>query len=176
MGKRLVRWELGGAVFTAVMGVLLHFAYDWSGQSPWAAMTAAVNESVWEHMKLLFVPVFLFTMVQLWFLGRAYPNLLAARAVSTLTGLALIPTLFYTYMGVLGYGIKWVNISIFYLSALAAFALDIRLLRRGRFDSPWQQLLGLAALWALAFLFVWWTFRAPLLGLWRDPVAGGYGI
>lgn len=176
MGRKLFFWELAGFAWTAAAGTALHFLYDWSGGSAAAALIAAVNESTWEHMKLLFVPVFLFTMLQLWFLGRAYPNLLAARAVSTLTGLALIPTLFYTYMGVLGYGIKWVNISIFYLSALAAFALDIRLLRRGRFDSPWQQLLGLAALWALAFLFVWWTFRAPLLGLWRDPVAGGYGI
>jgi len=176
MGRKLFFWELAGFVWTAAAGTALHFLYGWSGGSAAAALIAAVNESTWEHMKLLFVPVFLFTLVQLGFLGKSRPNLLAVRAVSTLTGLVLIPGLFYTYAGVLGYSLPWVNISVFYLSALAAFALDCRLLRRGRFDSPWQQLLGLAVLWALAFLFVWWTFRPPLLGLWRDPGMGGCGI
>ena len=31
MGKRLFYWELAGALFTAAMGTLLHFVYDWSG-------------------------------------------------------------------------------------------------------------------------------------------------
>ena len=29
MGKRLFYWELAGALFTAAMGTLLHFVYDW---------------------------------------------------------------------------------------------------------------------------------------------------
>ena len=98
------------------------------------------------------------------------------RAVSTLTGLTLIPVLFYTYSGVLGQGIPWVNIAIFYLSALLMFALDARLLRKGRFSAPWQQLLGLAVLWALAFVFVWCTFRPPQLNLWQPPTIGCCGI
>lgn len=176
MGKRLVRWELGGAVFTAVMGVLLHFAYDWSGQSPWAAMTAAVNESVWEHMKLLFVPVFVWSVVQLWFHGRNYPNFLAARTAALLAGLTLIPTLYYTYTGALGRQAAWANILIFFLAVAAVFWLDHRLLKRGWGGRAWQQLAGLLVLWALAFLFVYCTFYPVRLPLWQDPVTGGYGI
>ena len=159
MGKRLFYWELAGALFTAAMGTLLHFVYDWSGGWGAAAAFSAVNESTWEHMKLLFFPMFLFSVVQVCCLGRNYPNFLAARGVSTVTGVALIPVLFYTYTGVLG-----------------AFALDFRLLRRGRFTSLWQQILGLLALWGLAFLFVYCTFHPPELGLWQDPVTLGYGL
>ena len=122
------------------------------------------------------MPMFLFSVVQIGGQGRNYPNFLAVRAVSTLTGLALIPILFYTYTGILGYHISWVNIAIFYLSALAAFWLDFRLLRRGNFSAPWQQVLGLAVLWALAFAFVWCTFRPPELGLWQAPAVGCLGL
>ena len=76
----------------------------------------------------------------------------------------------------LGRHLLWADIAVFYLSVLGAFALDFRLLRRGRFTSLWQQILGLLALWGLAFLFVYCTFHPPELGLWQDPVTLGYGL
>lgn len=176
MGKRLLCWELAGALFTAVLGTLLHFVYGWSGGWSVAAAFSAVNESTWEHMKLLFFPLFLFSVVQVCVMGRNYPNFLAVRAVSILTGLVLIPVLFYTYTGVLGRSVDWVNIALFFLAALGAFLLDFRLLRRSRLSAPWQQILGLIVLWALAFCFVWCTFHPVELALWRDPVTGGYGV
>ena len=176
MRKRLFFWELAGFLFTSAMGSLLHFAYEWSGGSLAAAVVSAVNESTWEHMKLLFVPMFLFSVVQACVLGKNYPNFLAVRAVSIVTGLALIPVLYYTYTGVWGQMRDWANIAVFFLAALGAFLLDFYLLRRNRLSAPWQQVLGLIVLWALAFCFVWCTFRPPHIALWRDPLTGTYGI
>lgn len=176
MRKRLLLWELGGFLFTGAAGTLLHFVYDWTGGNTLAAAFSAVNESTWEHMKLLFFPLFLFSIVQVCRMGRNYPNFPAVRAVSTVAGLALIPILFYTYTGVLGFDVMWADIAVFYLADLGAFALDFILLRRGRLSAPWQQVLGLAVLWGLAFCFVWCTFRPPQIALWRDPVTGQYGI
>ena len=96
MRKRLFFWELAGFLFTSAVGSLLHFVYEWSGGSLAAAVVSAVNESTWEHMKLLFVPMFLFSVVQVCVLGKTYPNFLAVRAVSIVTGLTLIPVLYYT--------------------------------------------------------------------------------
>lgn len=176
MRRRLLFWELGGFLFTGILGTLLYFAYGWSGGSALAAAFSAVNGSVWEHMKLLFLPLFLFSVVQVCLLGRNYPSLPAVRAVSAVTGAALIPILFYTYTGVAGRSFPWADAAIFVLADLAAFALDFRLLLRGRLSRGWQQLLGLAALWALAFCFIWCSFRPVRLPLWRDPAAGIYGI
>lgn len=176
MRKRLVYWELGGFLFVGALGTLLHFAYEWSGGSALAAAFSAVNESTWEHMKLLFFPMFFFSVVQVCAMGKNYPNFLAARAVSMLTGLALIPVLFYTYTGILGFHMMWADIAVFFLADLGAFLTDYRLLRRGRMSSPWAQVAGLAVLWLLAFCFVWCTFRPVQLALWRDPVTGIYGL
>lgn len=176
MRKRLFFWELAGFLLTSAVGSLLHFVYEWSGGSLAAAVISAVNESTWEHMKLLFVPIFLFSVVQACVLGKDYPNFLAVRAVSILVGLLLIPVLYYTYTGVWGQMRDWANIAVFFLAALGAFLLDFYLLRRNRLSAPWQQVLGLIVLWALAFCFVWCTFRPPHIALWRDPLTGTYGI
>lgn len=176
MNRRLFYWELAGFLLTGALGTLLHFVYDWSGGSALAAAFSAVNESTWEHMKLLFVPVFLFSVVQVCLLGRDCPHLLWSRALSTLAGLALIPVLFYTYSGVLGRSVTWVNIAVFYLADAGLFALDGWLLRRGRRGTLWQQVAGLAVLWGLMFIFVLCTFRPPHIALWQDPVTGQYGI
>ena len=176
MRKRLFFWELAGFLFTSAVGSLLHFVYEWSGGSLAAAVVSAVNESTWEHMKLLFVPMFLFSVVQVCVLGKTYPNFLAVRAVSIVTGLTLIPVLYYTYTGAWGQMRDWANIAVFFLAALGAFLLDCSLLRRNRLSSPWQQVLGLVMLWALAFCFVWCTFRPIHIALWWDPLTGTYGI
>ena len=176
MRKRLFFWELAGFLFTGLAGTLLHFVYDWSGDSLWTAAFSAVNESTWEHMKLLFFPLFFFSVIQVCALGRNYPNFPAVRAVSTLVGLALIPILYYTYTGILGRHLTWADILVLFLADLGAFWLDFCLLRRGRLSEPWQQVTGLVVLWALAFCFVWCTFRPPHIALFRDPVTRFYGI
>ena len=176
MRKHLFFWEAAGFAVTAALGTLLHFVYQWSGENTLAASFSGVNESTWEHMKLLFVPVFLFSVVQMCCMGRSCPNFLAVRGTSVLAGLALIPVLYYTYTGVWGDSVAWVNIAIFFLADLGMFMLDDYLLRQGRRAALWAQLVGLAVLWGLAFLFIWCTFRPPHIALWQDPVTGGFGI
>ena len=176
MGKRLRNWELAGFFWTVLAGTALHFLYDWTGGAAWAAVASAVNESVWEHMKLLFVPAFVFTLVQQAALGRQYPNLPAARAVSLLAALAFLPAAYYAYTGALGVHALWADILLFVLAAALLFWLDCHLLRRGAFDAGWQQALGLLVLWALLFAFVWCTFRPPRLPLWQDPSTGSHGL
>jgi hypothetical protein len=176
MRKHLITWELAGFLWTVIAGTLLHFAYAWSGNHPVVAAFSSVNESVWEHMKLLLIPVFLFSVVQVCFPGKDYRNFLAARGLSAMAGVLLIPVLVYTYTGALGRDFLWADIAIFVAAAALTFALDSALLRRGALSSGWMQLLGLVLLWGMLFLFVWCTYRPPEFPLWRDPLTLGYGI
>lgn len=143
MGRRWRFWPLTGFLTAAVLGTLAHFAYRWSGGALLAGVFCAVNESVWEHMKLLFFPVFLFTAAQ--FCVGERDGLLAARAVSVTAGLALIPTLYYTYTGVWGDHVLWADAAIFYLSAAVTFWMDDLLHRQrrsGRWDARWRDWCG----------------------------------
>lgn len=98
------------------------------------------------------------------------------RAVSVTAGLALIPTLYYTYTGIWGDHTLWADAAIFYLSAAVTFWLDDLLHRQRRLWKMGCQVAGLVWLWVLAFLFVWWTFSPPHIALFRDPLTGLYGI
>ena len=121
-------------------------------------------------------PALLFTMIQIAAAQERDGAIPAVRAVSITAGLLLIPVLYYTYTGILGRHVLWADIAIFYLAAALTFRLDSCLRRRRRLWGPWPQAAGLLWLWGLAFLFVWWTFRPPHIGLFLDPATGGYGI
>ena len=83
------KWEIIGLFVVIGLGNLLHFVYEWSGESPIAAAFSGVNESTWEHMKLLAVPWLIWTAAEGFALrGR---GVLAARTAGLLTGILLIP-------------------------------------------------------------------------------------
>ena len=131
MQKRLLRWELIGFAFTGAVGTLLHFVYEWTGGNPLIAAFCAVNESTWEHMKLLFVPFFLFTMVEFIVFAEPLRSCFAAKAASILLGLLTIPVLFYSLGGMFGKTPDWVNIAIFFLADALLYLMSFRLLTRG---------------------------------------------
>lgn len=90
-----------------------------------------------------------------------------ALSIGTLVGLALIPILFYTYTGVLGFSVMAIDIAIFYISVLGAFLIgwflnDNRELanRRG---------LLLTCLVILAILFFIFSYYPPEIGLFQEP-------
>ena len=78
MIRRLIRQEVISALIVLIAGILLHFVYQWSGKNSAVAVISSVNESVWEHMKLLFVPTAIDTLVRFWVKGHIYPNFPAA--------------------------------------------------------------------------------------------------
>ena len=175
MKKTLFRWQAASFIFVSIAGTLLHFAYDWSGQSVLLAPFSGVNESTWEHMKLFFWPMFVFSFAESTALEPDHENFWCAHLVGTLAGLFFIPALFYTYTGVWGMRIDWINISIFYISTAIAHLASGHVLRRGSgmFCKP-VIALGILCLFAAAFII--FTFCTPEIPLFRDPVDGTYGI
>ena len=164
------KWELIGLFFTIGAGNLLHFVYEWCGKSVLAVPFSGVNESTWEHMKLLAVPWLIWTAAEGFLLrGR---GILAARAAGLVTGLLFIPAVYYTYTGALGVSSSLVNILIFQAAVLAGFAVTWHMLKRRQFSAAVWQIAAGALLLALAALFLWWTFAPPALPLFTDPVTG----
>ncbi len=173
MDDRHRKWETAGLLLTLIAGNLLHFVYGWSGSSPVAAAFSAVNESTWEHMKLLAVPWIAWSLAEAVSGGGAA---LFPRALGLLAGLIAIPAAFYTYSGATGQAHHLVNILIFQLSVLLAFAVSRWARESKRFQGGAWRLLGLAVLLAVGALFLRWTYRAPDLPLFTDPATGLTGI
>lgn len=167
-------WQFLGFAVTSLFGTVLHFLYDWLGKTAWVAPFSGVNESTWEHMKLLFWPMLLFAFAQRFFFPEC-KNFWGVKLRGTLLGLALIPVLFYTYNGVVGKSPDWLNIAIFFVSAAIAYLYESRLFRSHKADTNANKA-ALAVLGILAILFVAFTFWTPQIGIFEDPLTGTYGI
>ena len=174
MKRKTELWQLMGFALTSLGGTLLHFLYDWLGGAAWIAPFSGVNESTWEHMKLLFWPMFFFALLQGLFF-RDYENFWNVKLRGMLLGLILIPILFYTYNGAVSKSPDWLNIAIFFISAAAAYVCETRLFNKGRVYKISERG-AFAILFTIAALFVIFTFRTPKIGIFKDPLTGAFGI
>ena len=91
-----------GILFVSIAGTLAHFVYEWSNNNYILGFFFPVNESTWEHMKLFFFPMLLFSVWMNQKFKEEYPCVTGALLAGTLLGTFLIPVLFYTYSGILG--------------------------------------------------------------------------
>lgn len=175
MKKSFLVWQVAGFVFVGVMGVFLHFLFDLTGQSVWVAPFSAVNESIGEHMKLLFFPMLLFAAMEYFVVGRQYPEFWCVKRIGILSATFLIPLLYYTLSAIFGTTPDWVNIAIFFLCDAIGFWLENRGLRKGDISCKSPQ----SAVWTLllfAALFVFLTFFPPQIPLYADPLTHTYGF
>lgn len=173
MRRQVWLWQLFGFAVAALGGTLLHFLYGWLGEAAWIAPFSGVNESTWEHMKLLFWPMLLFAAVESFFF-REREDFWCVKLRGTLLGLVLIPVLFYTYNGVVGPSPDFLNIIIFFVSAAIAYGYETVMLYREARDCRGR--VALALLGTVGVLFVIFTFATPRLGIFLDPLTGTYGI
>ena len=167
-------WQLMGFAVTSLGGTILHFLYEWLGNSVLVAPFSGVNESTWEHMKLLFWPMFLFAIVESFFF-KEEKDYWCVKLKGIIFGIILIPILFYTYNGVIGKSPDWINIAIFFISAAAAYVYETKLFKAEKANCKFPKL-TFGALCVIALLFVIFTFATPEIGIFKDPLTGGYGI
>ena len=174
MKKEAFLWGLGGFTFTGIFGTFLHFLYDLSGQKLWAAVLSGVNESTWEHMKLLFFSMLIFAVLE-WFFWGTRKDFWCVQLQSILLGQILIPVIFYTYNGAVGKSPDWLNISIFFICALFAYRYQTKkyLQESTACTFPAMAFIGLCG---IGILFALFTFFPPEIGLFLDPISGTYGI
>jgi len=112
MKNTLKKSEIFGAIFVMVFGTLMHFFYDWSGKNPVVALFAPYNESTWEHLKLLFFPVLIYSVFQYAYIGKQYSGYLTGRLAGIVSGALTIVIIFYTYMAVFKHSILWIDLSV----------------------------------------------------------------
>ena len=168
MKKRSILWQAAGFALVTFGGTILHFLYDWTGGSVLIAPFSGINESTWEHMKLLFWPLFLFALVQrLFFMEQE--NFWCVKLAEILLGLALIPVLFYTYNGVFGKSPDWINIAIFYFTTGLVFRFEWWAFKQDRLKCRYPPL-AFAVICLIGVTFVMFTFAPPRIPLFRNPI------
>lgn len=173
MKKSIFFWQIAGFIFTSILGVILHFLFDWTGQSVFVAPFSAVNESIWEHTKLLFFPMLLFAIIENIYVGKRYNNFWCIKFRGMLSSILLIPTLYYTINGVLGSTPDIVNIAIFFVVNAWVYIKETRCFKKNNISCRFPVFYVLTF---LVLLFVLFTFLPPHIPLFQDPLTQTYGF
>lgn len=154
-------------LFVALLGTLGHFFYEWSGYNYYVGLFFPVNESTWEHMKLFFFPSLLCYIITCFIKKDDMPVFLYTFPKAILLGTFLIPVLFYTYSGILGFTVTFIDIAIFYISVIVAYFYLYK--ATISMTTPKYPLLLNIVLLVLALLFMYFSYNPPALGIFQVP-------
>lgn len=156
------------------LGCFFHFAYNASHKNKFIGFFSAVNESVWEHIKIALSGLFVYSIITAIIFG-SMPNYLVALALSAFLMITLIPAIYYPIRMIIKKEIIWLDIIEFFLVVLAsqwAFFSVLYMGNAGLF-------MTCASVVALIFIFACYaifTFFPPKLEIFRDPTNGKYGL
>lgn len=174
LSRRVLAFEIAGTLFIIFLGTAFHFTFDLSGGNVLVGSFSAVNESVWEHLKLAFWPSLLWMLITIAPLRRNVNNFFAAKAIGAFFMVVFIPAVFYLYTTVIGDNAA-IDIGVFIVAVILGQIISYRLFKAHKFPA-WTEKAAIAAMVLLAVAFVVFTFYPPHLSLFREPTDGHYGI
>lgn len=197
MDKNKIRnYQVFSNIFVCILGTLLHFTYELSGENSIIASFSAVNESVWEHLKLLFFPMLLTTIIGYFYcannkvlgtsptgfaceggsgsyIGKNVPNFLCSKMIGIITAMLFTVIFFYTYSGILGNNIAIIDISLFFVATILGEYVAYKLMNS---TFKCNTKIAIFALILIGICFLTFTYSAPKIGIFKDPITKTYGI
>jgi hypothetical protein len=175
MHRTIRNWESAGLLWILLAGSAAHFAFAWTGYPRLGALLFAVNESVWEHLKLAFWPAFILACVEFPFLRPRTRNFWAAKGLALWIMPLTIVVLFYSYRTLLGRSVLPLDITIFALAAGLGQWASYRVLTGRQITLAWRVAANVGLV-VLVLCFSLLTYYPPRLALFEDSHTHTYGI
>lgn len=175
--KRLKKWFIIFVPILFLSAALFHVIYDLSGQNIVVGLFSAVNESIWEHCKLvIFPPILLWS---LFYIINKKPlsinrnKWFTSALAAVITMIITIPLLFYFYTQALGVEYLWVDIFISFLSVLFGQLIGLHIYKHTKgIDCR----IAILILVMIIIVFALLTLYPPKRPIFRDSVTGKYGV
>lgn len=166
----LKKFQIWGAIFSIILGTLLHFTYELTNQNFLVGLFSAINESTWEHLKLLITPMIIFSIFEYFLYGKNIDNFFIIRAISILIGMFLIISSFYTYTGILGKNYLPLDIATFFIGVIGAYYFSYKFFQKPILTSNNVNLLGLIIIVLILFSIIYFTIQPLNINLFKDPL------
>ena len=169
MKEKIKKFHFISFIIVSILGTLLHFTYEWSGENTFVGFFSAVNESTWEHLKLTFFPMLLTTVIGYFYIGKENEKYICGRTKGILAGIIFIISFFYTYTGVLGENIAIIDIASFFIGVIIAELVSYNIINLENYNC--NKTISILSLILLFICFIIFTYNAPNLGIFKDPNA-----
>ncbi len=169
----ILKYQIASIIFSIIVGSILHFTYELSGNNAIVATFSAVNESVWEHLKLVFFPMLITTIIGYFAFRDIVPNFICAKTIGIIFSIVFIPVFFYTYTGIIGTHNLFMDILSFFIAIIIGEYIAYVYMLNG-----WEcnKTVSVIVLIILSLIFIIFTFNPPKLKLFQEQSTGIYGI
>lgn len=171
---KIKNWFIIVVLVCLLLGTLLHFTYEWSGEDKIVAIYSAVNESTWEHLKLVFYPMTIMAIIGTFVIKKQKNNYWAGQAIGILTAMTFITVFFYTYTGIIGENFAILDIASFIVAILLGEYVTYKIITsEKKYD---MEKISIVLIIALFLSFLVYTYNPPKIQYFKDPINGSYGV
>lgn len=167
--------EIIGIPVIFLLATLLHFVYDFTDGSTLSILFGAVNESVWEHVKIFAVGYVFWSLVELLWVKPPFKKFVTAKTIALYFLSLAIIVFFYTYNLFSKEPILWLDISSSFVFVVLSQYISYRLITN---ENDIKDYFTVALMMLMLFFLMFFSFTAfpPKIDLFRDPITGMYGI
>ena len=169
MKEKAFWWSVTGFFAVCILGTVNHYLYEWSGNNSVVGAFVPVNESVWEHLKLLFFPFLIFVIVEFVVYGKYIKGFLFSDFIGVLCGLIFIPVAFYAYSGIVGKSVIFVDILIFIVAVAISFYVRYRRIKNENDAKSYLNIPAIILFVGVALLMAGLTYFPPQTEIFRSP-------
>jgi hypothetical protein len=153
----------------------MHFLFELTGYWAPIGAIAAVNESIWEHLKLGYWPLVFFALIEYKFIKNDANNIALSKFAASLVIIGFIIVFFYSYVAILGDHLLFLDILSFIISILLAQLVSYKILTIKRLHKS-ISIISLIGIIVIGLFFILFTYFPPHLPLFQDGITGEYGI
>ena len=163
------KWILLGIPVIFIIGSLFHFIYDWSGKNIIVGLISPIDESIFQHIKLVVIPIICWWTFYYYLKGKndniSPEKWFAGALISLLSSIILIPSFYYLYTGALGIESLIVDVLILLVALFFAQLLGLHFFRHSKgFDTT----VVLCSFVFIILLFAILTLHSPNLPIFID--------
>ena len=161
--------------FLFVLGSLFHFTYYFSNQNKVVGIFTPVNESIFEHSKLLLYPLILFWGVCYLFMEDEIitNNYFFAMLISIIVSIITMISFYYTYKEIIGNEYMWVDIFDMLLSLFVGQVIANHVYE---YSKGIPVIISVSIILLVVFGYIYLTFKPLKTPFFLDKKSKTYGI
>lgn len=160
---------------TSILGTILHFTFEFSGKNILVALFSAVNESVWEHIKIAVWAIYIVSLVKMAVKENRECNLWSSLFYKVISITIIIPLLYYTYKAIFIVENLIIDIVIFYIAIIISRLVEVIVQNKFKISAKVEDVYKYLNL-GVMLLFVIFTFIPPKLDIFKDKINNTFGI
>jgi hypothetical protein len=173
--KKIIITGIIGIFIALGLSFLFHELYGLSNENFFVGLLFPVNESKWEHWKIVFWPILVVGIIEYFILKDEANNILFAKAIAILVAQIVTFGLIELYEAIFGSWGMWLHIISLILGITAGQLTSIYIMINIK-PSTKLYLIGLAIILIEIAIFITFTLNPPRTEYFKDSIDGTYGI